>query len=364
MFFSSYGQIVYDLCATLYNSQDSQLTIVISGNHDLFKFFQLIKTKGLLNAANLIYIETYQLERAKANGVNKILPFVLDLIREKRYMKEVFGKYFANLEGCEVIFYSRGFSGHNCYLLQKLSKKNELIYISHHPFNMSQYSPINVFDLAKLIMLKLTYGYETVMGQYPSKAPYIKGFPFMSNRFISKKVKIVINAREINQIAMNSEPSFSNIFDVSKYSVIYFDDGLLQADYLSVDKDDFKIKLIEMFNILAKYFPQDKIARKYHPGYPGDKTFVKVGDILPDFIPAEFLYNDSVKMYISVLSFSIANLRNSFVVSIVDLINFYDEKAKNSLKKMIMEKSKTEIIFPASLEEFEQIVVDVKGQRI
>jgi len=63
---------------------------------------------------------------------------------------------------------------------------------------------------------------------------------------------------------------------------------------------------------LSKYFPENEIARKYHPHSPGDKTMIKTGDVLPDFIPAEFLYNDNVKIYLSLFSGSIANVENGF----------------------------------------------------
>ena len=155
----------------------------------------------------------------------------------------------------------------------------------------------------------------------------------MPDKFMKEKVDRVIEQEEKNETMKDFDLSRFKIFEVGNYSVIYFDDSLFEAGYIT-DKDVFKRELSEIFNILAKYFPEKEIARKYHPGYPGDKAMIKIGDVLPDFIPAELLYNDNIKMYLSPFSFSIANVEKGLAVSIADLITLKDEKIKNPLSQV------------------------------
>jgi hypothetical protein len=162
----------------------------------------------------------------------------------------------------------------------------------------------------------------------------------------------------MNEMMKNFDFSQFRIFDTDNYSIIYFDDGLIEGGYVR-DREVFRRELSEIFNILAKYFPEKEIARKYHPGYGSDKTLIKIGDVLSDFIPAELLYNDNVKMYLSAFSFSLANVEKGLAVSLADLITLKDEETKNQLRQILITMSKSKILFPKSLDEFERIVSEV-----
>ncbi len=357
IFCESYGAIVRTLCLATRNRCDCAITVVLLGNHDLFKFFQVINERVFHSAINLIYFEPYPARRAEAKGINKMPHIIPDIIKERRYLKESFDKYFAGLEGCEVFFHSRGFNCYSFYLLKRLSKKNSLVYISYGSPYMGKYTPANIVDLITLIIFKLIYGHEIAMGKYPDQSPHIKGFPYMDDRFMEEKVDRVIEPEEMNDMVKDFDLSEFKIFDAGDYSVIYFDDSLVEAGYIT-DRDVFKRELTGIFNVLSKYFPETEIARKYHPGYPDDKTVVEIGDVLPDFIPAEFLYNDNVEMYLSLFSFSLANVEKGLAVSLADLITLKGEKTKNQLRDRLIRTSKSKILFPKSLDEFEKILVE------
>jgi len=155
---------------------------------------------------------------------------------------------------------------------------------------------------------------------------------------------------------------FKEIFDVGKYSVIYFHQDLLQEGYIS-NGDTFRRELAEIFNILSKYFPENRVARKYHPCYPGDKSMVTYGEVIEDFIPGEFLHNDNVKMYLSLFSCALANVERGLAVSIADLITFRDDETREQLKEMVIGMSRSEILFPKSLDEFEEILMKLCSVR-
>jgi hypothetical protein len=357
IFCENYGEIKRTLYLVTHNCRDCPISIVIPGNHDLFKFFQVINERVFNNTINLIYLERYLPRRAEAKGINKIFHVLPDIIRERRYLGGIFDQYFAQLQGCEVFFSSRGFNCYSFYLIKKLCKRNRLVYISTIPPQvppMQKYIPTNFTDLASLIILKLTYGWDITLGKFP----HLKGFAYVPDKFIKEKVGRVIDWKEMNEMMKNFDFSQFRIFDTDNYSIIYFDDGLIEGGYVR-DREVFRRELSEIFNILAKYFPEKEIARKYHPGYGSDKTLIKIGDVLSDFIPAELLYNDNVKMYLSAFSFSLANVEKGLAVSLADLITLKDEETKNQLRQILITMSKSKILFPKSLDEFERIVSEV-----
>ena len=115
---------------------------------------------------------------------------------------------------------------------------------------------------------------------------------------------------------------------------------------------------------MSKYFPEEEIARKYHPYLPTDKEMIKIGDVLPDFIPAELLYNENVKMYLGACSNCITNVGKGLAVSLIDLISFKNDKIREHLKEALIQRSRSEILFPQSLEEFERILINMKGRTV
>jgi len=359
LFTTNYGGIEKALYLARNNCP---ITLVIPYNHDLFKFYQAINEKVFHNTINLIYVEPYQSRSAKASWINKILHIVPNIIRERRHLKKIFDKYFAELEECEVFFSSRSSCGPLLYLLKKLIKRNTLVYIdtsTPHWNPMRQYTPTNIIHLVRLIRGKLTYGRDIALG----KLPHTKGFLYMPYKFIQKQVDRVISREEINEMTKGFDLSQFRIFDAGNYSVIYFDQALVEGGYVT-DGDTYRRKLTQIFDILSKYFPEKEIARKYRPNYRGDKTLIRIGDVLPDFIPAEFLYNENVKMYLVVGSTSVAKLEKGLAVSVMDLVSFKSDKIKEHFKKVLMQLSRSEILFPKTLDEFERILIDLKEKRI
>ncbi len=362
IFCESYPQIKNALYVATHDCHDNSITLVIPGNHDLLKFFQVINERLFHNSINLIYLEPYHAGRVTAKGIKKVFHVFPDIIKERRYLKRIFDKYFAELKGCEVFFFGRGFCAYTFYLIKKLSKANRVVYISSYPPQVTlirKYTPTNIVGLASLIILKLIYGRDIAKG----KLPHIKGFSYMPDKFMEKEVDKVIDGEERNEMMKDFDLSQFKIFDVGNYSVIYFDESPIESGYIT-DKNTFRRELAETFDILSKYFPEKEIARKYHPHSPGDKTMIKTGDILPDFIPAELLYNENVKMYLSIFSASIANVEKGLAVSIADLISFKSDESRNQLKEILIQMSRSEILFPQSLDEFERMLIDLKEQRI
>lgn len=361
LFCENYLAIPRTLYLATQNYRDCPVTVVISRNHDLFKFFQVINERVLHNTINLIYIEPYHKRSTTSKGIKKVLWVLPSIIKERRYLKEIFNKYFADFEGCEIFFAGRAFDGYPFYLLKKLSKRNRLVFIrTSRPGirDMRKHIPTNILGFAKLVIFKLTYGYDTVIGTLD----HLKEFLYMPDKFIEKEVDRFIDRLDMEEMMKGFDLRRFRIFDVGNYSVIYFDQPLVEPGYIP-DGDTYRRKLTEIFDILSKYFPEKEIARKYRPNCDSDKTMIGIGDVLPDFIPAEFLYNENVKIYLTVSSTSIVGVEKGLAVSVMDFFSYKNNKTKEWFKKMLIEQSRSEILFPKSLDEFEGIVANVAGRK-
>lgn len=366
MFCADYGNIPSVLFLIEQNYRTRRVTLVILDNHDLFQFFEAINNRVFHQAINLIYVKPYHARRAMVKGIKKVWYLLPDIITERRYLKETHDKYFAQVTGCEIYFFSRSFSGATFYLLNQLSKRNSLIYMPYQPPNSpnvnTYYAPANIVDLARILLLKSTYGRGIAMGKYPQTNPYATGFPYIPDKFMEERVSRVITSKERTELLKGFDLSRFKVFDAANSSVIYFDDGLVESRFTdgSIDRDTFRKEMAQIFSILTKYFPEAEIARKYHPGYDSDQSIIATGKVLPSFIPAEFLYNDNTKMYLSVCSYSLANVEKGLAVSIIDLLSFPTEKLRNQFKENLIRVSRSKILFPKTLDEFESIVMNAR----
>lgn len=356
VFCANYGVINSTLYLTTHNRP---ITIIIPGNHDLFKFFQVINERVFHNTLELIYLELDYPGRVTAKGIKKVFHVFSNIIRERRYLKDFFDKYFAEWEGHDVFFASRFWCGYLLYLLKKLRKRNRLVFISTYPPYRTPartHVPTNIVDLAKLIIAKLTYGRDLVMVKFP----FENGIIYIPDKFIEKDVTRVIDWEERNEMLKGLDLNRFKVFDVGDYDVIYFSHGFLPDSV--ADPDMLKKELTAVFNILSKHFPANKIARKHHPGHNDDEPLVEIGDTLEAFIPAEFLYKDNVKAYLSLWSVSIAHVEKGLPISLMYLVSFQNNNTREQIREMLIQQQRSEILFPKSLDEFEKILIDLKEQ--
>lgn len=355
IFCQSYPQIKNTLYLLTNNFKNRPITLVIPGNHDLFKFFSLINEKLFDRTIKVIYIERYQRWARDAGKIIRILKAIPGAIGGRRFVTEMYRKHFAALQGAEIYFFSRHFIDYTFNWLRRLKEKNRLVYIPDPAMNglvLTRLSPWNILNLALLGIIKLTFGRGATMYEYLGQK--IVSLP---DRFIEKEVDVAYSQEERDEMLRELDISRFQIFSLDDYDIIYFDHAI---DAAQVPPDILTRNLTEVFNILGKYFPEQKIARKYHPAHYVDRAAISVGVILEDFIPAEFLHGDKVKMYISLFSTSITNRRRGLSVALIDLLPFKDAGIKQGIKRDLLRRSETEILFPQTLKEFEAIVAEAK----
>lgn len=340
------------------NIDHSSIIIVIPGNRDLHKFFQVINEKTFQNTVKLLYFKPYTKSFTDITSINRIFHIIPFVIRERRHLKSIFNRYFTDMQDYDVYFFSRGFSGIRFYLLKKLAKRNRVSFISHYPprATLIQRQTRKIFlDWAWLGILKLIYGHEITLGELPDTKRII----YFDDSYMDKYVDTLINWEEKGEMLEGFNLSRYKVFDVGDYDVIYFGHRL-GPDCIS-DRDKCENELENIFNVLLEYFPENKIARKYHPRHI-DKDTLSIGDVLPDYIPAEFLYSDKVKIYMSPWSLSLTNTSNGTAISLLELLPIINDERRKQLREALINTSHSNIFFPESLDELRSILSTVKRQ--
>lgn len=364
IFCESYPQIKNTLYVATHSGDNHPITIVITGNSDLLRFFKVINEKVFHDTINIVYFDTYLGRMAKAgNRISKAFFLLPDIVRERQYLKAIFNKCFAELRGAEIFFFSRCYNPSTFYLLKRLSKTNRLVYMpepSYDVLSIDKAAPANITEALYLLRCKMVYGWDILLGKHPLGQKITR----MPDKFFSGRVARVINREERDSMLQNFDESKFKVFDSGNYSVMYFHDdleGFIKYNYIA-DAAAYERRLTEIFNIIGKYFPTNEVAVKYHPGSGESKMTMPLGTVLPDFIPAEFLYNEKIKMYLGISSMALSNIGKGLAVSLIDLLSFKNDTIRERLKEYLIEWSRSEVLFPKSLDEFEEILVSINQE--
>lgn len=358
----SYASIAYVLYRLTDENRDVPATIFIPTLKDLYSLFQVINEKVFNNNLELVYYPPYKQRWAETKGIKRLLYIPPDILGERRHLQQFYNRYFAGLENTEILFPSPGYSGAKIYVLRRLSKRNRLIFIDPGAPYMSRYSPRSLRDLVALLIYKMVYGKDIQLGKFPPDNPWSKGFPLIPDSFMKNLVDSVIDWSNRDEIMEDFEWEKFRVFDTGDYKVIYFHQDWV-GRYVP-DRDTFSRELNSIFDVVLRYYPEKEIARKYHPAHELNKDVIEVGEELPIYIPAELLYNEKVQIYLGISSTAITNVRGGQAISLIDLLSFKSDELREQFKERLIKNSRSEILFPSSLEELERIIINISGKNL
>jgi hypothetical protein len=329
-----------------------EVTLLLLGYSDLCQFYQTVNKNVFHDSLKIINVERYHAAGANLSRSKKALNLLRDILKERQHLKRVFKQYLADLKDCDIYFFSPGYDGMKLYFVKRLSAKNRLLYVPSPGISLTKtYIPLNPLEMVNLLRWKLTYGLGATIG----KIPFAKGFITATSGFLKQVVSQTLTPPAKEAMKKEIDLTTFRIFDGGNFDVIYFDDNLLGIGYYP-DKDQFRQEMQQIFKILVKYIPENKIGYKYHPGFTGDTSLIQTGVMIPSYIPAELLHNDKTALYFSVLSWCLTQVEKGMPVSIANLITFKDDEQKRKLTEFVIQNSNKKIIFPGNLDEFEQIV--------
>jgi hypothetical protein len=336
------------------------VTVVISQFESLYKFFLLINEKAFNNQLKVIFPEPYVSEITKKLWLLKPWYLLKDIAEQRRYFRVIYDTYFTTMEKTDAVF-GPGYAGLQIALFPKLVKKHRVIYFSPEPAaEMVRYLPHDLKEWVLWLIFKLIFGWSTSMGKVPN-VPYLKGFPLLPDKVIKTKADTIIEWQQRTEMMKSFDQARFRIPDANKYKILYFHDDFVEAPYSGVDQKTVNTELNEVFQVLSRHFKPEKMATKFTPA-SAPKPRPQIGEILPAFIPAELLYNDNIVMYLSIASGAIFNVEKGTAVSLLEMITFKDDTLKKQVRKALYDRKKSNILFPKSLEEFEQIVIKLKNQ--
>jgi hypothetical protein len=327
------------------------IVLVIPGNEDLRKFFDFLNARVFQNKLNILFYPSRQTPAALANKLKALSLLVPFAVEERQRLKAFYRNNLADISNRRVYFFSRHFTDSAFHFLEKLAERNTLVHIpdpAADVWNMTGPDLLNLRDWAWLLALKAVYGTKLTIWKYDGRRT--TGIP---DTFMKKHVESLPRETRDRMIASVELKKYRDLFK-EDFDVLYFGHAV-RPEW--ADRDTLKAELNRVFKLLAEYFPASRIGHKYHPSRKMDGSLITIGTVLPSFIPAEFLYHDNVKLYLSFWSMAIANVEKGIAMSLLDIISFKDPAQKRWLKDVLVKRSKSEILFPGSLDELESILV-------
>lgn len=337
--------------------RERQVTVAVFENGDLFRFFREVNDRAFGGDLKLVFCGSPERKTAKSRGLRRLFQHLLEPARVRSYYRKFLARYFTPLTGAEVYFFTRYFNPYTYYLLKRLHKTNRLVFMSVIDYgdSLKVHQPRSVTEFLSLAKLKLGYGTGIQVADLPHSR-----FSLIPEKLIRDSVDEVISLKETGEILDGFKWDELKMVDSSRFRVIYFDQPLIKSGRVP-SAEGFQRELNAVFSVLGRHFSAGEIAIKYHPLHGSDKSAITAGTVLEDYIPAELLYHPNIRLYLSFSSGSLANVEQGLAVSLLELVSFRDSTAREFIKETLVQRSRTRILFPKSLEELEDIIIRARA---
>lgn len=246
------------------------------------------------------------------------------------------------------------------YLAQEFSKKGVVYYKNpdrkSKKYKAPKFKPIFFRGGIIRIVLKLILRLDLIYYRSDIRSPCFG----IDDNFL-KKNNIVeyepnIPSEELILEAVKKSKSNFKEFD----NLIIDDGGPLE----NIIKFDSTIKLYEKLFRLPIEFAFKKHPKPTTQESQSDLSFYELFkhcEELPNYIPVELFCNNIKKNVISIFSTSLitaSQLQHLKAVSLLELVDWYDESYKKELKNYLMKESKNKIIFLNGFEELKKILLN------
>tara|TARA_B100001175_G_C19513768_1_gene645718 strand:+ start:2466 stop:3599 length:1134 start_codon:yes stop_codon:yes gene_type:complete len=352
VFVQSYPNLINTLY--LINNGDiyQKVTVCIIKNINLYKFLDSRKS-FYKKEIDIIFTDDEEI------SFDSIYNFIISFITVKFKIKR--SLYKLKFIDSDLFFFSRAFTTLGFYLIKNIKNHNQLI---HFPdpgcdvYQLSDSKPNSIKQVILLLIYKLLYGKELVFGNAGRKLNTNYFFK-ISDSYFYKNVNLclTIDERKKLQTDFTLDSFASN--NLNKYSVVYFDKDMLRDNLC--DKSLYNNELTNIFKILKKYINKEDLAKKYKPGRTTNlnKKIINYGFLVDDFIPAEFLINSNVKVYLGMTSIAMANIESGNIISLVNLVTYLDPIKKERSIDNLEKRKKTLIYYPNTIIEFENLLVNI-----
>ena len=350
VFVQSYPNLINTLYLMKNSIYYNETSICVIKNINLYKFLITIKD-SFNNKINISHIEDDEI------SFTSIYEFLKSFIKKKKVLKKISLNYKFN--NCDIYFFSRSFTTLGLFLLKANNYHNKFIHIPDpgcDVYKIKDSKPKSFKQLILILIYKLLYGKELVYGYAGRKlnTPY---FFKISDNFFDKNVHLSLKIEERKILQSNFSLQEFIGKNNKTYQVVYFDKDMIRDNLC--DKFLYDDELKSIFYLLLKYINKDDLAKKYKPGRNTklNKKRINYGVIIDDYVPAEFLINSNVKLYLGMTSMAMSNIEKGNIISLVNLVTYLDPiKKERSVYNLEKRKKVNKIYYPNSIIEFEKLL--------
>ena len=308
-----------------------RISIFVINLEGIYNYFQSLK----LNLQDLIFIPYPK---------NVPLKDLIELKKIKKQLKIDYRKYFENLEGLTVYFFSKYFDWLTAYFVSGISKTNKVFIIDH---SRDTFTGIMKISGPLITYRKLVYRYltsinfrflkmqSTMMLEFPYKKFNIEDAPFALEPSVITKYRVTTETNKVK-------------------SILLFENNQSDYDFYS-DYELTMTSIVELFRE-SGYI----IFLKPHPRQ-GFSEFLKpfIESILPAEIPGEFFNPDDFSMIVGIDTNAIAFFAKNYqskTLSLLELFNFKREEEKERYRQTQLLLSGNKINFIPSIYELKKLI--------
>ncbi len=315
-------------------------------NDDLYKLY----TKYYFNLYTKIVCIANTNNKKSTNLFQKIWN---NIFLEKLLLHKLKNKihYTSNVN---VIFFAIDFIYRDFYLLKYLKRiKNNQLFLIKIGYLIKAKKNTSI----KNIIFQFLYGKEINL----VKAGKVV-FTRIKKEFLSEITLINIALKNINDLL---EINIRKISLNKNIKIVYFDTTLENTPYLDYkDVINKKEKILKI--LLNNVKNKDEIGIKLHPisSQEQEREFLKYGNIIPSYIPSEFLSFQNCKLVVSYISHSLDKnyLKHTQGVSIIHIFNWSNKEVENNYKKYMFDIN-PDLFFPKTINEFDKIIKNIINKK-
>ena len=141
------------------------LKIYVYENSSLFRFF---------NKLNKLFFDSRHLV-TRIPSFPKKYPNFINSFLHKNYLHETFKKHFSNIKNSKIFFFSKEFTNHQYYIINRLKADNKLYHLPDpgcDVYNMKDKNPETILQFLSLLNQMFIFGNDMRLGDHGLDGPY------------------------------------------------------------------------------------------------------------------------------------------------------------------------------------------------
>lgn len=307
----------------------------------------VIHVKGIYDFVSSLDLENVKIDFQYYFGLK--ITDIRTYLKVKKQLSVFWKREFLGNSYGTIYFFSRFYDFHTASIIVKLDKKN-VIYYDHY----DTASIINDQKVGKFSLLYFKNKYIALVVSLVSGAHFISLFRRRYFEFDYKKHGI---ERRLftEQIKVNNKFKYKTSKPELKNKIVF----LLSSDELNMITENALLKLKEIIFFL-KNEGGYKLYLKGHPRLGNPEIFEDYFDEhIPNYVPTEFLSYSEFKFAIGLISSGLVYpslLKDYKVYSVVDLLEFNNNKDKGFFSDFLKEHSENNVIFVKKIKDVIEII--------